>query len=469
MTGLRSAGADGAVTRTDRLLALVAELRTAAPAPLRAGALAERLAVSERTVQRDIAVLARSGLPVRLERGAQGGYAVEAESGAGTVGLTVSEAAAAAVALENLPAEVVPAAARSALSKLYAALEAGPPGPGSGPGTRTGVAAEISSVASPVRHTVDTAVRAHRVVRIDYRDQSGERTTRDVEAHGLVVAPYGEYLTGWCRLRDAPRLFRLERINAAYLTAGEAGLRDLDELLAVLRVPAGAFTVGVDRPLPGRSRSWTLDRFQHARVRVGEVVGEVRADREGAARLRVLLCHLAEWCRWQVAAVRAVATGQDLVLDGRRPPFPAAFEGPLPYEAREKMIQDAMALRSLPEVARDLKEVLAGAAYWIADCDEALWREPVPDPAAGERNRPLADLLAGWWSPISHLEWHLDRWGVGWDGEDDEDAGVAAATFDTGARDTPVLADWLIDVIGHCPLRSVGGSTSVAATPAGPE
>ncbi|MDX6428880.1 MAG: hypothetical protein QOE54_1246, partial [Streptosporangiaceae bacterium] len=45
------AGQDGEVTRSERLLALVAELRAAAPARLQTRALAERLRVSERTVQ----------------------------------------------------------------------------------------------------------------------------------------------------------------------------------------------------------------------------------------------------------------------------------------------------------------------------------------------------------------------------------------------------------------------------------
>lgn len=64
------------MTRSDRLLGLVAELRAAAPARLQTRTLAERLQVSERTVQRDLKTLARDGLPVRMTRG---GYALGTE------------------------------------------------------------------------------------------------------------------------------------------------------------------------------------------------------------------------------------------------------------------------------------------------------------------------------------------------------------------------------------------------------
>ncbi len=60
--------------RVDRLLALVAELRAASPEPLDPSVLAARLQVSERTVRRDLELLAHGGLPVRAAKGR--GYAL---------------------------------------------------------------------------------------------------------------------------------------------------------------------------------------------------------------------------------------------------------------------------------------------------------------------------------------------------------------------------------------------------------
>jgi predicted DNA-binding transcriptional regulator YafY len=374
------------MTRGDRLLTLVAELRAAAPDPVPAGALARRLGVSVSTVRRDLELLARGGLPLRFARGR--GYVL-----------------------------------------------AEPPDPP--------VPSEAASLVGPVRRALAEAVRARRVVRIDYTDQAGLRSRRDVEAHGLVVAPYGEYLVGWCRLREGPRMFRLDRIGAAFVTGREAGLRELDDLLAVLRVPPPRPPADAGPGPRGpagaaRARAWTLDRLRYVRERLADLVGEVRDRREGAARARTVLGHLAEWSRWQVAAVRAVATGGELRFDGRRPPFPPGFDDRLPFAERERMIQDAMALRSLAELARDLDQVLDAVAHWAADCDDALWEEPLPDPARPSRSRPLADLLAGWQSPLAHIEWHLDRLAG-------EPAGPWADWPDADEEES-----WVVD---RCPLQ----------------
>lgn len=338
------------MTRDERLLALAAELRAAAPAPLRARALAQRLAVSEQTVQRDIAVLARSGLAVQES---PGGYAVQPDEQRGEVAVS--------------PGDVL--------------------------------------------RTLTEAVRDRRIVRIAYVDQAGEQTRRDVEAHGLVIAPNGDYLVGWCRLRDDDRQFRVDRVAAAHLVEGERATRrhNLDDLIAALEVPAPRLAADRGRGTPLRARAWTLARIRHVRARLAESADEVSAVHAGGASLRAVIGHLAEWTRWQVAAVRAIATGEDMVFDGRRPAFPREFDGALGYLTRERMIQDAMALRALAELVRDLDEVLAGAARWAADCPDDLWHDPVPEPGLPGRSRALADLLAGWWSPLSHVEWHLDR------------------------------------------------------------
>lgn len=429
---------DGDVSRIERLFALVAELRAAAPEPLRAQELALRLGVGERTVRRDIAALVRGGLPVRTRLGDAGAYALARAAPATMDGRTHGKAEGAMgddTDDEGGGADTTDRTGDDDRSNVRA-IDFGRTAARDDTGDDDALAADAAdadaaaAVSGPVRRTIDAAVRARRVVRIDYRDQSGERTTRDVEPHGLVVAPQGDYLAGWCRMRDAPRLFRLDRVNAAYLTAGEAGQRDLNELLAVLRVPGRPPSPAGGGPGRGtvRPRVWTLDRIRHTRGRL-DTVTQARTGEEGAARLRALLCHLAEWCRWQVAAVRAVATGGDLVFEGRRPPFPAEFDGSLPYDARERMIQDAMATRSLPEVAGDLEAVLTGAAQWVAGSEDALWSAQIRDPAARNRSRPLADLVAGWWSPISHVEWHLDRW------------------TDGTRRDGPAI------LVTRCPLR----------------
>ena len=63
------------------------------------------------------------------------------------------------------------------------------------------------------------AIAARRVVRLTYVGESADgnpdvssTTVREVETMGLLRAADTWLLTGWCRLRDAIRGFRIERI-----------------------------------------------------------------------------------------------------------------------------------------------------------------------------------------------------------------------------------------------------------------
>ena len=69
----------GRVNRTDRLYALVEELRAVAPRPRSARWLANRFEVSARTIERDISALQQSGVPVWADTGRSGGYCLDKE------------------------------------------------------------------------------------------------------------------------------------------------------------------------------------------------------------------------------------------------------------------------------------------------------------------------------------------------------------------------------------------------------
>ncbi len=67
--------------RSERLAALTEELRRHAPAPVSGPCLARLLGVNERTVERDIAALRKSGLPLYSAVGRYGGHALLAPFG----------------------------------------------------------------------------------------------------------------------------------------------------------------------------------------------------------------------------------------------------------------------------------------------------------------------------------------------------------------------------------------------------
>lgn len=112
------------MNRTDRLYALVEELRAVAPRPRSARWLATRFEVSTRTVERDISALQQSGVPIWVSLGRTGGYALDRSRTLPPLNMTPGEAVAIAVALHRLDDTPFHAAARSALHKLLAVMPA---------------------------------------------------------------------------------------------------------------------------------------------------------------------------------------------------------------------------------------------------------------------------------------------------------------------------------------------------------
>ncbi len=112
------------MNRTDRLYALVEDLRATAPRPRSARQLAARYEVSARTIERDILALQESGVPVYAEPGRSGGYAIDRTMTLPPVNFTAAELVALAVALARDERTPFAAATRSALRKVLAAAPA---------------------------------------------------------------------------------------------------------------------------------------------------------------------------------------------------------------------------------------------------------------------------------------------------------------------------------------------------------
>jgi predicted DNA-binding transcriptional regulator YafY len=112
------------VNRTDRLYAIVEDLRASAPRPRSARQLAARYEVSARTIERDILALQESGVPVYAEPGRRGGYAIDKTMTLPPVNFTAAEMVAIAVALARDERTPFAAATRSALRKVIAVASA---------------------------------------------------------------------------------------------------------------------------------------------------------------------------------------------------------------------------------------------------------------------------------------------------------------------------------------------------------
>ncbi|GAB3160251.1 helix-turn-helix transcriptional regulator [Amycolatopsis sp. NPDC004378] len=213
------------MNRTDRLYALVEELRAVAPRPRSARWLAGRFEVSARTVERDISALQQSGTPIYAEPGRTGGYCLDKTRTLPPVNLTPGEAVAMAIALKRLEGTPFRAEAGSALRKLVAAMRE------SDAAAAHELAGRVHLVATPPAHPIPRvladALASRRVLRIGYGDREGTVTRRDVEPLGYVGKPEHWYLVAWCRLREELRVFRTDRITSVAVTAEVAPHRPL--------------------------------------------------------------------------------------------------------------------------------------------------------------------------------------------------------------------------------------------------
>jgi predicted DNA-binding transcriptional regulator YafY len=218
------------VNRTDRLYALVEELRAVAPRPRSARWLAGRFEVSTRTVERDISALQQSGAPIYAEPGRAGGYCIDKARTLPPVNITPGEAVAMAVALRRLEGTPFQATAATALRKLVAAMQSGDAVAAAELAGRVHLVAD--GPAPRVPRLVADALSARRVLRISYGDHAGAATVREIEPLGYVGNATHWYLVAWCRLRHGVRLFRTDRITQVTATAEITAPRALagDEL-----------------------------------------------------------------------------------------------------------------------------------------------------------------------------------------------------------------------------------------------
>ncbi|MEU4715058.1 YafY family protein [Micromonospora purpureochromogenes] len=214
------------MNRTDRLYALVEELRAVSPRPRSARWLAGRFEVSTRTIERDIAALQGSGVPIWAEPGRTGGYVVDRAHTLPPVNLTAAEA----VALHRLGGTPFAGAGATALRKLLAVL------PAADAAEAHRLAGRVHLIgdgpATPVPAVVADAVSARRVLRLRYADRAGAASAREVEPLGYLGNPRHWYLLAWCRLRDGLRCFRTDRIRGVEalpeVVTRELRLDDLD-------------------------------------------------------------------------------------------------------------------------------------------------------------------------------------------------------------------------------------------------
>jgi predicted DNA-binding transcriptional regulator YafY len=199
---------------TTRLLTVLELLQT--HGQMSAAEIAARLEIDPRTVRRYILMLQDIGIPIEAEMGRHGGYTLRAgfklppmmftndEAFALILGLLVARhlgLAAASCSVEGAMAKlqrVLPDDLREQTQTMQSALTLNIPSPN-------------HRVAGALLAALGQAVHEQTQVILTYHKES-EQTRRTVDPYGLVYHDGTWYLVGYCHLRAAVRIFRLDRI-----------------------------------------------------------------------------------------------------------------------------------------------------------------------------------------------------------------------------------------------------------------
>jgi predicted DNA-binding transcriptional regulator YafY len=198
--------------RADRLFQIIQFLRTRRVTT--ASWLAERLEVSERTIYRDIKDLVLSGINIEGEAGV--GYVVRRGFDLPPLMFTKEEINALTLGariVDSWADQSLATAAQSALSKIETVL----PDDLQGSSERTTLFApltqihpDVAVVMADVRIAADNKLK----LRLEYNRADGEFSTRIIWPLALFF--WGSIWTigAWCEMRQAFRVFRLDRIKA---------------------------------------------------------------------------------------------------------------------------------------------------------------------------------------------------------------------------------------------------------------
>ncbi|MFC0505183.1 helix-turn-helix transcriptional regulator [Micromonospora costi] len=210
------------MNRTDRLYALREELRRAGSAGRTAERLADIFEVSVRTIKRDISALQHAGLPVYARPGPGGGYVVDRAATLPPVNFTDAEVCGLAAAVAAHRGQPFDGHARAALVKALSVMDAQARQRANAVKDRVWIDHTDTPRDARVRHTVERALHEQRVLVVHYRDTHDRRTVRHVDPVLLARTRGQWFLVAHCRIRNAIRWFRLDRVTSAQLTSETA-------------------------------------------------------------------------------------------------------------------------------------------------------------------------------------------------------------------------------------------------------
>ncbi|MBU2894519.1 YafY family transcriptional regulator [Colwellia sp. D2M02] len=199
--------------------------------------LAHTLAVSERTIYRDIQALSLSGIPIEAETGV--GYKLKNTFSLPPLMFDENEVEALLLGVrmvESWSNNKMATAASSALAKIHAVL----------PEKLHQSAVQqpewvIVPKFSPQQteqfsEKISTAIKNFKITTLDYSDVHGSQSKRNIWPLGLIYWGKTWTIVAWCTKRNDYRLFRLDRINSLTVTDSQFTTTDNINLQHYIRI-----------------------------------------------------------------------------------------------------------------------------------------------------------------------------------------------------------------------------------------
>jgi predicted DNA-binding transcriptional regulator YafY len=201
--------------------------------------LREQLGISQRTLMRELAELKRAGYPIESERGRGGGIRLNGRWGVDRLQLShheVVELILSLAIIESLQSPLLTSNLKAIKQKLFQAFPQEQRNAVStirkrimiGDNAGANTVSRYSAPESHISENIAEAFLAQRCLEIDYQSDTGEHTTRVIEAQYILLNWPIWYITAWDHLRSSSRMFRIDRIQNARLVRGHFQLKPIE-------------------------------------------------------------------------------------------------------------------------------------------------------------------------------------------------------------------------------------------------
>ena len=197
--------------------------------------LAEQHGVSPRTIARDLSLMREQGMQIDADRGRGGGVRLDRNWGVGRLNLSYAEAVDLLISVavaEQMDSPLFLARLRSVRRQLVASFSPATRSKVEGLKSRILVGVTASpfvqaGAATPPKRVVQALHQGfveRKMIEIQYRREDGQMSTRQIEPHYLLLKYPVWYVVARDLMRDAPRIFRCDRMLSAHLTEASFNL-----------------------------------------------------------------------------------------------------------------------------------------------------------------------------------------------------------------------------------------------------